>query len=185
LTSLLRRSFLVSLYAFIEYSLLDICRFVRRKDVKASVSDIKGQNDIDKAKVYITKVLCADFPSTASQWADIQASRRIRNCIVHNGGEVEDGSIDRKPIEDYIRANRGLLRLSGNEILLERGFCEKMLQVAMEFFDLLGQSLLDFIKQNENNLEPPDREFGEYYIGRPLRVIYVPPPSARRNPNST
>jgi len=175
LALLLRRSFLISLYSFIEYSLLDICRLIRRKDIKVSVSDIKGQNDIDKAKVYITKVLCADFPSNSSRWRDIQASRRIRNCIVHNSGEVEEGSPDRKPIEDYIKVNKGLLRLSGNEIVLERGFCEKMLQATKDFFALLGPPLLNFIKQNENNLEPPDREFGEMYIGRPLRMLYVHP----------
>jgi hypothetical protein len=183
LTKLLRRSFLISLYSFTEYSLLDICRFLRRKDVRVSVSDIKGQNDIDKAKIYIAKVLCADFPSTSSQWGEIQVSRRIRNCIVHNSSEVEESNADRKPIEDYIKANNGMLSLSGNEIILESEYCAKMLKITAEFFVLLRNSLLNFVQQNENNLEPPNREFGEYYIGRPIRVIYVPPPSVHRNRN--
>ncbi|WP_169237775.1 hypothetical protein [Candidatus Roseilinea sp. NK_OTU-006] len=159
LTRLLRNSLLVSIYSFTEHSLIDICRFLRRKDVKVSVSDIKGQNDIDKARIYIAKVLGASFPDNSSEWAQIQTYRRIRNCIVHNDAYIDKGSPDRRPIEQYAKDNANLLRLDKDSVLLEQGFCEKMLDVIREFFILLSQNLREFIERNESLLESSDREF--------------------------
>lgn len=176
LTRLLRNSFVVGLYSLVEWSLLTICRSLTRKDVRIGVSDIRGDNEIDKAKAYIVKVRCAQFPSTSAEWAEMQLCRRVRNCIVHNAGEVAPDSQNRRPIEDYAKAHPDLLRLRGDAIQLERAFCERVTVVARTFFESLGRSLLTFVAQNESSLEPVEDTFGEFYIGRELGVLYIPPP---------
>lgn len=176
LTRRLRNSFAVGLYSLIEWSLLDICRFLRRKDVRIGVADIRGDNEIDRAKAYVVKVLRAHFPSETTEWAEIQLCRRVRNCIVHAAGEVGSDSQNRRPIEDYAKAHPELLQLQGDALQLSKAFCERMTGVARAFFELLGQSLLAFAMQNDNNLEPIEDTFGEFYIGRELSVMYIAPP---------
>jgi len=177
LTRHLRSSSLTGLYSLIEWSLLDICRTLRRKGVSIAAADIRGDNDIDKGKAYIAKVLCASFPSESLEWAEIQLYRRVRNCIVHSAGAVSRESPHRRCIEDYAKAHQDLLQLRGDLIWLERGFCARAIGVAGAFFETLGQSLLTFVTQNESNLEPIEDTFGEFYLGRALGVLYIPPPS--------
>ena len=173
---LLRLSSAVSIYAFIEFHLMELCNLIQRKDVQLSISHIKGQNYIDKAKVYFSKVLCARFPSNSKEWQEIQIYRRIRNCIVHNGGEIKENTADRRAIEQFIKTNEGLVSITDDRIFLTKGFCEKMLDTTQGFFNLLGESLVDFVNQNESNLENLAQDFGEYYLGRPIRMIYAPIP---------
>jgi hypothetical protein len=52
-----------------------------------------------------------------------------------------------------------------------------MLDIFRGFLDLLAALLITFVRENQRNLEPLNRQFGEYYLGRPLRAMYVPPPS--------
>lgn len=176
LTRRLRNSFVVGFYSLIEWSLLDICHSLRRKGVRIAARDIRGDNEIDRAKTYIVKVLCTQFPSASAEWAEIQLCRRVRNCIVHSAGEVASDSQNRRPIEDYARAHPDLLQLQGDRIRLERAYCERVTGVARTFFESLGQLLLAFAVQNESSLELVEDTFGEFYIGRELGVLYVPPP---------
>lgn len=176
LTRHLRNSFVVSFYSFMESSLLDICRYLRRKDVQITASDIRGDNELDRAKLYIDKVLGADFPSAGREWDELHLSRRVRNCIVHSAGEVTSDSQNRRPIAVYAKAHPELLQLRGDLINVKRAYCDRMTEVGRKFFGSLGQSLIAFSTQNESNLESIPDAFGEFYIGRELGAAYYAPP---------
>lgn len=174
LVRLLRESLFLAVYGFIEFSLIELCRTLRRKDVRITVADLKGQNYIDRASDYISKVLPAEFPASSAEWREIQVFRRVRNYIVHNAGEVSRESTDRNSIEDYARQHPDLLRLDADKIALEPLFCTRVLQVFRTFLERLAASLIHYVRANEDNLEPFDRPFGEVYLGRTLAVLYIP-----------
>jgi len=176
LVRLLRQSIFVATYGFIEFSLMELCRTLRRKDVRITVADLRGQNLIDKARDYISKVLPADFPASSGEWQEIQLFRRVRNSIVHNAGAVSPESTDRNSIEQYARQYPNRLKLDGDNIALEAPFCLRVLEVFRSFLDRLAVSLVSYVKTNEANLESFERQFGEFYPGRPLSVMYIPPP---------
>lgn len=176
LVALLRQSLFVAVYAFIEWSLMELCRFLRRKDVAVTVGDLRGQNYLDRARDYINKVLAADFPTSSDEWQQIQVFRRVRNAIVHNAGEVPIESADRKTIEQYACKRPECLRLNGDRIVLEPSCCRLVLDVFRLFLEQLAASLVPYVRATEANLEPSEREFGEFYIGRPLEAAYYPPP---------
>lgn len=176
LVALLRQSLFVAVYAFIEFSMMELCRLLRRKDVRITVGDLRGQNPIDRARDYISKVLAADFPTSSDEWQQIQVFRRVRNAIVHNAGEVPIESGDRKSIEQHARSRPDCLRLDGDRVVLEPTSCRLVLDVFRRFLEQLAGSLVPYVRATQANLEPFQREFGEFYIGRPLEAGYVPPP---------
>jgi hypothetical protein len=137
-TNISRRSFFLSLYAYLESQLINECRKRKREDCPLSFSDIKGPNEIDKAKTYFTKVLRVSFPSDTPERQEIQDYRRLCNCITHNQGRLDDGldSQDQKPLREYI-ARKKNLSLHGDEIYLDDGFCEEACRTIGKFLRLL------------------------------------------------
>jgi hypothetical protein len=122
-SNLLRSSLFVSLYSFFESRLVNECRDRKNEHTPLSFSDIAGQNAIDKAKTYFTKVLQVNFPSNTTEWREIHNYRLLRNCIVHNRGSLDEMR-DTKLLREYIASNNSL-HLVDDEILLEKGFCKE------------------------------------------------------------
>jgi hypothetical protein len=81
--NILRRSYFVNLFSFLETKLVLICKERKPKDIVLKISDTTGYNQLDKVKVYITKVLQMRFPTNTQEWQEIQNYRRLRNCIIH------------------------------------------------------------------------------------------------------
>src|SRR5574341_1154816 len=134
----LRQSFFVSLYSFFEHTFLDECRSRGNgdKSVRIGLSDLAGQNDIDKAKTYITKVLQLDFPSNLQEWDEIQNYKTLRNCIVHARGRIDDmkASSDQKKLRAFIARKRALsIWERQGEIVFRKGLCEEVLETIENF----------------------------------------------------
>lgn len=134
--NILRKSFLVSLYSFLEHCLMEECRSRKGDDILLSPSDIRGENDIDRARVYLTKILRINFPSDSTEWEEIQNIRRLRNCIVHNHGECDKDKY--KSVRDYVIRNPTTLSLSGDEIILSGDYCKRALSIVAKFIKLLS-----------------------------------------------
>jgi len=139
-TNILRKSFFVGLYTFLESRLMEICRSQKRADSSQPLSDIPGKG-IYKAKTYLVKVLGINFPfDTNPEWKEIQDYyRRLRNCIVHNEGRLDEGMKSKEDLEalrDYV-ARKQTLSLPGKEIILHRDFCKEALDTIRKFFDSL------------------------------------------------
>jgi hypothetical protein len=83
-------SFVVMLYSQIEIGMGTLCDALRRDKqkqdgVKINLrhSDIRGNGNIDQAKIYMEKVLCIDLDlGNSPEWQEIVALRTIRNAIV-------------------------------------------------------------------------------------------------------
>lgn len=84
--NILRTSLLISIYTFIENRLVSLC--VPHKG-KTFGKSCKGRlPEIEHAKNYIVNVLEKEFPSDLPEWTYINDVRRVRNCIVHQGGNI-------------------------------------------------------------------------------------------------
>lgn len=176
LTQRLRHSFVVSLFSLVEWSLLDLCRSLTRRDVPIKVSEIRADSEIDRAKAYISKILGADFPSETSEWAQIQLCRRVRNSFVHGFGKLPPQGPQRRVIEEFASRNPDSLQIRGEALWVSADFLKQMISAAKAFFESLGSSLVSYSEENKALLEPPEDSFGEFYIGRETGILYVGPP---------
>lgn len=137
--NLLRSSFFVSLYSFLESRLIKECESRKGADVQRSLS--KGDNDLEKFQNYFADVLQIYFPGDTPQWQEIQNYRDLRNCIVHNHGKLaglRKSSADR--LCKYIRGKEDLLSISGDEVFLNAAFCSEAFETVKRFFCLLISS---------------------------------------------
>ena len=135
---MLRKSFFVSLYSFFESVVLNECR--ARKSIKENIfldlSDLAGQNDIDKAKTYFTKVLQLDFPRSTPEWGEIQNYKTLRNCVIHAQGRIDDmrAESDQKKLRIFVANKKTLsLREYQGEVIFKKGFCEEALVTIEKF----------------------------------------------------
>ena len=135
---MLRKSFFVSLYTFLESQFNEECRARRQeKNTQLVLSDISGSG-IGRAKKYLAKVLEVDFPFASSlEWQEIRKYQQVRNCMVHSDGALEGMGQDKiDKLKQYIDS-KPTLSLSGNRIMIHSGFCEEALQTIGRFLLLL------------------------------------------------
>lgn len=136
-TNLMRSSFFVSIFSYLEAQLNKECRDSQNEDtqIKISLDDIHGAG-INRAKTYLIKVLDTSFPfDDDSIWEQIQWFNKIRNCIVHNEGKVKE-----KDMIKYIENQPNLhceMFFGSNYMILDDGFCENAITVIGTFLKSL------------------------------------------------
>ena len=142
-TNLMRQSFLVSLYSFLELWLMRECYNDSKHNNRRKAYNNISERGIAKAKVYFSKVMKRDFSfGESSEWNWIHKLKLLRDCIVHRQGSLtgfSDFEID-EDLESFVSSEDGL-ELYGpgnNEIFVTREFCSKALfQVKKLMLDLL------------------------------------------------
>jgi uncharacterized protein YutE (UPF0331/DUF86 family) len=134
--NLLRKSFFISLYTFLETRLNQEC--VRRAkysiDTTIALSDLYGRG-IDRAKTYLVKVLGSTFPfGTSQEWEEIKQYAKLRNSIVHN-----DGKIKKYNLQKYVEKHDELYfdGYPGKWVFLTKGFCRTALSTIESFLSAL------------------------------------------------
>lgn len=136
----LRRSFFVSVFSFLESELLSECHYrkTQDKDILLNFNDLAGQSSIDKAVTYLTKVLRLDHPRKFPEWIEIQNYKILRNCIVHAQGRVDQMKLesDQRTLKGYIAQKKNLSFTWGEEVSLDKGFCEEALTTIEAFLHL-------------------------------------------------
>ena len=183
--NLLRRSYTVLLYSIIETCLIDICSILSKQGDPRSIKDMKKKEKsyLKRASRYLTEVLEIKFQDD-KQWEEINDLRRLRNCLVHDNGEVDDDSPGSVLLKNYI-ASHPFLDIGNKEIVIEQGYCEEILKIIKDFFDALFPKIFDFIKQNEDDVAPSevmsDDEWMAINIGRQIGVFYLPMPTPDEN----
>ncbi len=135
--NMVRSSFFISLYSFLEAQLNNECRNFQRENgqIKISLSDIHGSG-INRAKIYLEKVMDTSFPfANDENWKEILFLNILRNHIVHGEGQVNDKELLRK-IEGH-----QFLHLDENfiekRIILDNGFCEYVIKIVCGFLKSL------------------------------------------------
>lgn len=141
---ILRKSFFISLYTFLETRLEQTCHDLQQRHrLSLSLTDIAGRG-IDRAMSYLTKVAHVPFQCDQSpEWNEIQHYRRLRNCIVHNEGFLDESVAQRKQLEVYIRQKSNLMLSTANrtEIIIDKGFCAEAIETITKFFYALDVSI--------------------------------------------
>ena len=90
LEQLMYKSFVISVFIFIEARVVDLCKYVKKtKNQVFSHTDIKGPRGIGQSLKYL-QTLDITFCSEGIK-KDLDAGLKIRNAIVHNDGILENG----------------------------------------------------------------------------------------------
>lgn len=86
-----RTAFIIQLFSFLEFELRNICDYhAKLKDSNFSINDLKGNSDIDKARLYLKKGAKINFNNLNPEWEFINNVRVIRNLLVHHQGIIMD-----------------------------------------------------------------------------------------------
>lgn len=86
-----RDSQIIQLYSFLEGHLLNGCnRYASLKLTKYKVSDLSGQNDIDRIKKYLNKTVNINTGDLNPEWIFIDNLREVRNQVVHHNGIIKN-----------------------------------------------------------------------------------------------
>jgi hypothetical protein len=148
----LRRSAFISLWSFFENSLNKLCEvYEYRLNLGINFKDM-NENGIDRAKLYLKKVVKLDFPSSPkSNWVEIKKLRDIRNCIVHKYSELNN---DDKLVH-IVRSfpHLTLYPLTSRSIIrLEELFLESVLNIFQGFYAELLVSIKKKDLKTEGNI---------------------------------
>ncbi|MGR6838025.1 hypothetical protein ACU5DF_02540 [Aliivibrio wodanis] len=126
-----RTSSLISLYLTLENSLNFLCQAGSRySDSDIVLTDLVSTNLIERARIYLVKVLKLNFPAQNPTWKEIEKIQQIRNALVHNNGVVKSGNT---ALLGYIR-HSSYIELVGYKIILKRGFSEYACNIIEKFF---------------------------------------------------
>ena len=146
-----RSSFLIQIFSFIEFELKEICNhhhITLKTDV--AISDFKGTNDLDKAKIYLTKVCKIQINDLKPEWDYLLDIRKLRNVLVHHQGIIAPDDKERNPMLKFIARQDGIEikeqptdrrpDLSKEDLTImvtDRNFNETLLSNAETFFKKL------------------------------------------------
>lgn len=138
---ILRTSLFLSIYAFLEKTLNDICLSYENSH-KDKLNDIP-HNGIHKSKVYLTNVCNIDFPT--KNWGQIRQYNIIRNFLAHEGyalwipkEKLRTPNKNEQRLKDLINTISGTSLINEGSFYLvnfEKEFCEEFLSVLYKFFD--------------------------------------------------
>lgn len=143
-----RASFLIQLFSFIEYELKEICNHHHHLNATyIGLSDLKGQSDLDKAKIYLSKVCNVDFNDLKPEWDYINLIRKLRNKLVHHNGIIGVDDNDRTLLLSFIKKENSIgfketpnrMRKSVFEgelsiIITSKDLNQKVIDIAETFF---------------------------------------------------
>jgi hypothetical protein len=133
--NLLRQSFFTSLFTFFETKLVEECVIRKSDNEPLLLSDIRGQDELEKVKIYFSKVLQLSFPSESAEWMEITKLRRVRNLVVHNRGRIS-GKYRTQDLLSYIEHSTYLEEIE-QQIFIKAGFCKHALKTFKAFLMML------------------------------------------------
>lgn len=132
--SILRESFCVSLYAFLESRLVEECRYREQwGKARLPLADVIS-GGIDTAK----ECLKGQVDFSGQEWQAIRKFQRLRNFIVHCGNSFENtrSEHNERCLKDDV-AHEPFLSLGNKGIIFHKGFCEKAIDLVETLLELL------------------------------------------------
>ena len=135
--NILFSSFFVTIYFYLESEITSHCRNLEKENKEnLSFSDIAGNGILARAKTYLTKVHRIDFSfETSPEWGRIKNYTRLRNCIVHNQGRLDEGfeKGQRDKLSKFIHQPDSKLQLIDSWCILNKEFCLEALDTINAF----------------------------------------------------
>jgi hypothetical protein len=87
---MLFNSFMISCFSFLERDLQRHCRRLRaEKQIPISLVDLRGDNVLERSKLYLRLAGLA-LPCDDATWQELKQFYKIRNCIVHSDGQIPE-----------------------------------------------------------------------------------------------
>jgi hypothetical protein len=135
-----RKACFLMIFAMLEDDLNQFCESIRLQlDLKLNLSDIAGRG-IERAKIYLLKVVEIRFPSQSVEWEKIQHYRDLRNILIHEAGYLDEEKAQHLRIKEFSeQKDSGLSveRHARNRINLEPEFLPRVLDTLENFYELL------------------------------------------------
>lgn len=79
----------VGLFFSFENKLTSLCNYIHeRKQFKLRISDLSGENIIERSRRYLNLVVGIDLDDLNQEWVKITDYQKIRNCFVHNNSNI-------------------------------------------------------------------------------------------------
>lgn len=136
-----RNSLLISIYSFLESTLINLCkRSMGKYHLSLSHKDINGKG-IEQAQKYLIKVAKIEFPNNSNEWQFIKFCNEVRNCLVHNQGFSYDDNKKSEKLEKLINETPYIKVDGTGEIILEENFCPLFIEKLEGFFEKLYLSV--------------------------------------------
>ncbi|MED0994361.1 hypothetical protein P4T34_02535 [Bacillus mobilis] len=98
---ILRKSFIISLYSFLEQKLMEICKNLEYSNNKKLSLASMGSKGIFKYYKYLNEIANVDLTSVKKEWHQIIKINKIRNHFVHDGNDLLDKILKPKNKEEY------------------------------------------------------------------------------------
>lgn len=125
-----RLSTFIGLYSHLENKMTRLCKRIHeRKKFRLRVSDLSGENIIEKSRRYLNLVVGINFDDLNSEWVKITDYQKIRNCFVHNGSNIlTDKNVELEKQKLYLTIKKypllnltpyGVVFISSNDFLLD------------------------------------------------------------------
>ena len=144
--SILMNSFFSASFALFENQLIAICQSAQRDSAsRFSVKDIGSYSPTDRVKTYLQK-LGVLFPSDGPEWQEITKYQKIRNKIMHEGGELPPNS----DVTTFAKSKQIVSTRAGSPRLeLTRPFCDVALEDMRRFLLEVHKAYGEWLKANK------------------------------------
>ena len=127
--SILFNSFFAASFALFEHKLSTICLQVQgASGTPFTVNDMRTSSRLYGPKSYLER-LGIDFPAQGSDWQEITTYQKLRNSIMHHGGEIPEGS----DLLEYAEKQGIASSWNGRELQMTRVFCEEAMTTLAGF----------------------------------------------------
>lgn len=129
-----RTSFFIQIFSILEHELKEICliHYQYNKSI-FSIADLKGNSDIEKAKLYLKKADNIDFDDLGPEWNYLDTMRKIRNRFVHSQGEINQKHPDWNKIYSFVNLHKNLLGFRNSEEYLEKNELDHLFSIGYIF----------------------------------------------------
>ncbi|WP_327440350.1 hypothetical protein [Pseudomonas donghuensis] len=140
--NLFLKSSAAMIYSAFETSLCSVAQAVSDvTEIKTSVKKFKKKSDdrrflggIGNYACYLIEIHKVDWVELNEMWDRIDSFRFVRNCIVHEGGELD---VDDFEFFDEISKHESGLSRDDNLILMDFFYLTQIVDLMKEFFDAL------------------------------------------------
>lgn len=124
---LMYRSFVVSVFMFMESQIADVCDAIyKSREQKFSYKDLKG-NGIERQISYLEKVLGATFLNDEDIKLKFKTAQIVRNALAHNDGKIHDDNVQR--ISEFIKKYPDSIELENNLLHFEHKYAESLIEL--------------------------------------------------------
>lgn len=152
-----RKSATAALYAIIESSLDNVCRYVyKKKNSKEQAigkhTECTGKDKgIDRAKKYLKKHTKIEFQNFNTEWCKVKDLNKIRNCLVHCSGNPNFlKRKDIEPLKKVVNSSNGLSLIGKHEIIkIKKEFVDEAIENTLNFVEKLYEELLLWLKTED------------------------------------